>query len=399
WSPDGTKIVFAAGKANGGIYVVNLDGSGLAKLTSSGQKPDWSPDGTRIVFSANGTLLITNSDGRSGFETLPSFSGGEFPRWSPDGTKILFSKGDGLYVVDLEAGRSNLTKIYDEIPSTFVGSPDWQRLLGKQSTLTVKSQDPDGNPITGYWTVLYDSNGSVLNTGFTPATFTLNSGQQYKIGMGDYGSYSFDHWLDNLSAQNPRNISGNSNAQLIAIYKNANAFPIIHMQDKTESYGVPISPDSNHQIAAEWVKPLSALVGKKIDSVTLKLQRIDNPTGAAQIVVFDVNKNVKKSFGSILAGVGAGSTYHSDIPTTMTEIEFRLPSSDPGYTIQADDRIGILWSGGSANAGSISVMMDKVISDSLFDGTNTQRIRGTPTGWYSSDTGEDLWMVLKQTHG
>jgi Tol biopolymer transport system component len=229
WSPDGTKIVFAAGKANGGIYVENLDGSGLTKLASGGQKPDWSPDGTRIVFSANGTIFITNSDGSSGFETLPSFGGG-FPRWSPDGTKILFSKGDGLYVVDLEAGRSNLTKIYDESPSTFVGGPDWQRLLGVQSTLTVKSQDTGGNPITGYWIVLYDSDGDVLKTGFTPATFTLNSGQQYKIGMGDYGSYSFDHWLDNNSAQNPRNISVNSSdTQLTAVYENTDAFPIIHM--------------------------------------------------------------------------------------------------------------------------------------------------------------------------
>ena len=146
------------------------------------------------------------------------------------------------------------------------------------------------------------------------------------------------------------------------------------------------------------MKPSSALVGKKIDSITLKLQRISHPTGGAQVVVLDANKNIKKEFGSILAGVGAGSTYRSDIPATMTEIEFKLPSSDPGYTIQSDDRIGIIWRGGSGNAGSISVMMDKVISDSLFDGTNTQRIRGTPTGWYSADTGEDLWMVLKQTH-
>lgn len=133
WSPDGTKIAFE--RLNNGVrsvFVMNSDGTGvepLAGVTTSNFDPRWSPDGTRIVFSANGTIFITNSDGSSGFETLPSFCGG-FPRWSPDGTKILFSKGDGLYVVDLEAGRSNLTKIYDESPSTFVGGLDWQRLLG-----------------------------------------------------------------------------------------------------------------------------------------------------------------------------------------------------------------------------------------------------------------------------
>ena len=53
-------------------------------------------------------------------------------------------------------------------------------------------------------------------------------------------------------------------------------------------------------------------MGKKIDSVTLKLQRVGIATGVAQIAVFDVNKNAKKEFGSIFVGAGAGSTYHSD---------------------------------------------------------------------------------------
>jgi hypothetical protein len=36
-----------------------------------------------------------------------------------------------------------------------------------------------------------------------------------------------------------------------------------------------------------------------------------------------------------------------------------------------------------------------------FDGTNSQRIRyeSSAGGWLYYDTGEDLYMILRQTHG
>jgi hypothetical protein len=254
--------------------------------------------------------------------------------------------------------------------------------------------------------------GIINNNGFIEHKLKANSEDSIFDNLGTFnnnasGEVTNFSIINNLSSGTVNNAGTIAN-ECDAVFNNegtyngnpivdgCSEFPVVHMEDRTESYGVPIHPDSNHQIAAEWIKSSSVLVGKQIDSVTLKLQRIDFPTGLAQVVVLDVDKNIKHSFGNILAGAGAGSTYHSDIPTTMTEIEF---TSDELYTIQADDRIGIIWGGGSGNSGSISVMMDKVTSDSVFDGTNTQRIRGTPTGWYSWDLNEDLWMVLKQTHG
>jgi Tol biopolymer transport system component len=46
WSPDGTKIAFASGldlDADGNIYIVNADGTGLTQVTHTGgsQSPDW----------------------------------------------------------------------------------------------------------------------------------------------------------------------------------------------------------------------------------------------------------------------------------------------------------------------------------------------------------------------
>jgi hypothetical protein len=63
WSPDGTRLAFArhAGSSRtGGIWVVNVDGSDLRRVASSGQFPRWSPDGSRIAFG--GTQHVLDPD-------------------------------------------------------------------------------------------------------------------------------------------------------------------------------------------------------------------------------------------------------------------------------------------------------------------------------------------------
>jgi Tol biopolymer transport system component len=106
FSPDGTRLVFtrevdeASGDA--ALYVVNLDGSGLRRITSGDVYPgdaDWSPDGTRIVFedlqSQFGSVWIVGSDGSNLRNVTATASGGfADPVWSPDGSLILVSHGD-----------------------------------------------------------------------------------------------------------------------------------------------------------------------------------------------------------------------------------------------------------------------------------------------------------------
>lgn len=160
-------------------------------------------------------------------------------------------------------------------------------------------------------------------------------------------------------------------------------FPIIHMSDTTVSFASLVS--APRQLLGEFVAPTSQLVGDKIDSITLRLQRVGAPTGFAQIGIFNADLSVKKLFGTKdVATIG----------TTATDFEFKLPGTDPLYAIASGDRIGIKYIGGSGSAG-INVTPDRATTDP-FDGTNSYRVR-YEAGWITS-TGEDMYMILKQTH-
>ena len=73
WSHDGSRMAFVGGKAgeileDGGVFVVNADGSGVVKLadTSSSTPPIWSPDGRWLLYRNDGQtndLWIVSSDG------------------------------------------------------------------------------------------------------------------------------------------------------------------------------------------------------------------------------------------------------------------------------------------------------------------------------------------------
>jgi Tol biopolymer transport system component len=103
YSPDGSQIVFGRVDPNdhhcttrSAIYVVNVDGSGLHRITPWGFCDDdggWSPDGTEIAFAHQGSLFVVHPDG-TGLAKIP-IATGSFNRegdvtWSPDGTKIAF---------------------------------------------------------------------------------------------------------------------------------------------------------------------------------------------------------------------------------------------------------------------------------------------------------------------
>lgn len=101
-SPDGSKVAFV--REGAGIWVVNVDGSGLTQLTGNANDltPDWSPDGTRLVFTRGGEqdLWIMQADGSNPMKVLENEVNDETPAWSPDGEWIAFSaRPVGMFLV------------------------------------------------------------------------------------------------------------------------------------------------------------------------------------------------------------------------------------------------------------------------------------------------------------
>ena len=121
WSPDGKQIAFSTNmlldpprkpNANFSIFIINVDGSGVFKLTDDqGQNyvdddaprdlaPSWSPDGKQIVFytkitghSPTANIFIIDVDGSHRTQITHDESPVEniTPSWSPDGEFIVFA--------------------------------------------------------------------------------------------------------------------------------------------------------------------------------------------------------------------------------------------------------------------------------------------------------------------
>src|SRR5207249_734450 len=85
-----------------------------------------------------------------------------------------------------------------------------------QAILTVNSVDLSGNSIAGLWTTL-ESGSTVLTTGYTPITYTVNTGSQYNVTLANYNNYVFDHWEDGTTNSN-RTITPTQSATLTAYY-------------------------------------------------------------------------------------------------------------------------------------------------------------------------------------
>jgi TolB protein len=110
WKPDGSKIAYIStalgGQQQNEIYTINPNGTGPVRITFDGASKsslDWSPDGTKMVYAAPLGIYVINADGTG----LNSPTTGRDARWSPDGQRIIFvtdalNGNEEIYTVRLD---------------------------------------------------------------------------------------------------------------------------------------------------------------------------------------------------------------------------------------------------------------------------------------------------------
>jgi TolB protein len=119
YSPDGTRIAFMSARdGNPEIYVINVDGSNLRRLTNhpaGDGTPTWSPNGNQIAFVSDRTgtpqIYLMGADGSGVRRLTTNESWADRPTWSPAPfNEIAYSARTGpafdIKVYDIASGQT-----------------------------------------------------------------------------------------------------------------------------------------------------------------------------------------------------------------------------------------------------------------------------------------------------
>ncbi len=186
WSPDGQRIaaVGYADPSTWSIYVFNVDGSDLTRLTNApglwDSEPSWSPGGTRIAF----TRIDPDQDGREEIWVMnadgsdPHWIGveGFAAKWSPDGSRFVYT-----------SARSGNCEIY----TANVDGTDERRLTGTTADESFPTWSPGGS-----W-IVYSASTGEWNT--------AENSQTYEVYVLDVGGTNVRQLTHNTAYDgNPR---------------------------------------------------------------------------------------------------------------------------------------------------------------------------------------------------
>jgi WD40 repeat protein len=116
WSPDGSRLAYAAG---GKVFVLRPGGSGPSEI-AAGSDAAWSPDGRTIAYVSGCEVRLTTPAGRHdrslidlGTPAHASDCRAETLTWSPDGTQftVMVTRNNGThgqFVVSADGSRHHL---------------------------------------------------------------------------------------------------------------------------------------------------------------------------------------------------------------------------------------------------------------------------------------------------
>lgn len=179
WSPDGKRIAFASDRAGSlDIYVMDADGSNLVRRTQSGLNfsPAWSADGKKIAFSSlrdgQHRVYVMGVDGDWADPTPVGFDRGwnTHPAWSADGERIAFVSDwrgfDFVYdVYVMNADGSGITALFEGPffgPWKYYFQPSWSPDGGRIAVVVCDRAWDDCYPSSSI--AIANADGSGLQT-------------------------------------------------------------------------------------------------------------------------------------------------------------------------------------------------------------------------------------------
>ncbi len=176
--------------------------------------------------------------------------------------------------------------------------------VSTEITLAVKSVDLSGNSISGLWTEIYEE-GELVKTGFTSISYTAVSGKQYKICMGDYNVFVFDHW-ETSNSDRCRTITPTQDQTLTAFYQTGETIT-------PETFTLTVKSSYLNKSKSLWatIESDNVIVAKGYTPLTYK---------AATEKEYEITVLDNRSFVFDHWGDGSTSKFKIIKPTADTEI-------------------------------------------------------------------------------
>lgn len=189
WSPDNNKIVSSAG------HIIDIQSK---KQTSvpRGRCHNWSPDGNKIIYEAQGGVWIMDKDGSNAHKLVESgvlcTGSNSVGHWFPESTKFIYEDfQSGIYQYDLLTSDEIL--LYDaNAYNTVARSASLSRNGAQIVFMQRRNDQPDGENV-----MLMNSNGTNLQQltefdkeeGIGQPVFTPDGGRIVLLGnvVGDNG--------------------------------------------------------------------------------------------------------------------------------------------------------------------------------------------------------------------
>jgi len=184
-SPDGGRIAFRSSRNGGGVFIMNIDGSNVTKITDSGFNPSWSPDGRELAlnddnivsYEARNTYPSASKlwavDVTSGTKRIITERDAVQANWSPHGKRLTYwgeQKGGHRDIWTVAAdGRSEPVAVTDD------GFIDWNPIWSPDGDYVYFLSNRGGE--MNLWRVAIDENTGSLRAAPEPATLPANNCQ------------------------------------------------------------------------------------------------------------------------------------------------------------------------------------------------------------------------------